>query len=477
MEVLYRKYRPRTFSEVVGQDPVKRLLRKAVSQRKIAHAYIFAGPRGTGKTTMARILAKAVNCDGPAGGEPCNKCEACQQIDAGSFLDVLEIDAASNRGIDEIRKVRDYTSYMPVHGKMKVYIIDEFHMLTKEAFNALLKTLEEPPSHVLFVLATTNLEKVPPTILSRCQIFQFRNLTEDEIYERLKHICSNEGFQSQESALRLIARRSKGGMRDAIAMLEQVATYTDGDITEAEVRDVLGLLPQEMIEKYVRALREGDADEVVHIAKEIYRSGKEYEVFLEDAIDLLLEEARKGKKGAAELASILWNLYRELRYAPDKRTIFELKSLVLVARKEVPHDHVEKIEKGKGKKREEVEKRKREGSEVSSRTLKVLEYLKDRGNMAVYVALRMSKMVEQGDRVVVEVSTPFHYELLHPYLDQLKGLYKNLTGSKVEIELKSFSEPARSEKNDVLEKLEENERDIVKKLMKLFPDRIRIEPD
>ena len=176
MEVLYRKYRPKSFSEIVGQDHVKKILTNALKMGRIAHAYIFAGPRGTGKTTTARILAKSLNCENRKDAEPCNQCQSCISIDEGTFMDVVELDAASNRGIDEIRRIREGAGYRPIEGKYKVYIIDEVHMLTKEAFNALLKTLEEPPEHVVFVLATTNLEKVPPTIVSRCQVLEFKNL-------------------------------------------------------------------------------------------------------------------------------------------------------------------------------------------------------------------------------------------------------------------------------------------------------------
>ena len=223
-----RKYRPKTFSEVVGQEVPVRVLKNAIRLGKLSHAYLFAGPRGTGKTTIARILTKAVNCLQPKEGEPCGVCENCVAIDKGSFPDLIEIDAASNRGIDDIRSIRDAVSYAPIKGKYKVYILDEAHMLTKEAFNALLKTLEEPPPRTIFILCTTEYEKIIPTILSRCQRLIFSKLREDQIVENLKRICQKEGLECEEKALYMLAKLSDGGMRDAVSLLDQVSTYGEG---------------------------------------------------------------------------------------------------------------------------------------------------------------------------------------------------------------------------------------------------------
>ncbi len=240
-EVFYRKWRPQTLSEVLGQEPVTQTLRHAVEGGKIAHAYLFCGPRGTGKTSTARILAKAVNCSNQANGEPCNACDMCRSITENRALDVMEIDAASNRGIDEIRSLREKANYAPSLARYKVYIIDEVHMLTEAACNALLKTLEEPPEHVIFVLATTEAHKVIPTIVSRCQRFNFRRLGQTEIMDKLKLICKKEGINIEPGALEIIARAATGSLRDAENILQQMIAYYGNQIELDQIQVALGI--------------------------------------------------------------------------------------------------------------------------------------------------------------------------------------------------------------------------------------------
>jgi len=240
-EVFYRKWRPQTLSEVLGQEPVTQTLRHAVESGKIAHAYLFCGPRGTGKTSMARILAKAINCSNQASGEPCNTCDMCHSITEGRALDVIEIDAASNRGIDEIRSLREKVNYAPSLARYKVYIIDEVHMLTEAACNALLKTLEEPPGHVIFILATTEAHKVIATIVSRCQRFNFHRLRQTEITDKLKLICEKEGIHIESGSLELIARAATGSLRDAENILQQMLAYYGSQIELAQVQTKLGI--------------------------------------------------------------------------------------------------------------------------------------------------------------------------------------------------------------------------------------------
>ncbi|ADC89543.1 DNA polymerase III, subunits gamma and tau [Thermocrinis albus DSM 14484] len=268
-----RKYRPKKFSQVVGQETAKRVILNAVRLGKLHHAYLFSGPRGTGKTTLARILTRAVNCLNPQEGEPCGECENCVAIDKGSFPDLVEMDAASNRGIDDIRNLKDAVSYTPLKGKYKVYILDEAHMLTKEAFNALLKTLEEPPPRTIFVLCTTEYEKIPPTILSRCQRIVFSKLEEDLVVSHLFYICREEGLNCEEKALRIIARASDGAMRDALSLLDQAATYGEGNVSEQVVEEFLGIVSQEKVREFLLLLLEGDVDTALARLRDLHSRG------------------------------------------------------------------------------------------------------------------------------------------------------------------------------------------------------------
>ncbi len=258
-QVFYRKWRPQTLAEVVGQEHVTQTLLNALSNGRVAHAYLFCGPRGTGKTSTGRILAKAVNCLTTGGNqEPCNTCPICQAVTAGRSLDVIEIDAASNRGIDEIRDLREKANYAPSQSRYKVYIVDEVHMLTKEASNALLKTLEEPPPHVIFVLATTEAHKVLPTIMSRCQHFDFRRIAQKDMVSRLTHICSLESIKIEPEALRLIARSATGSLRDAENILEQLITYYGSELELKQVQATLGITGDKRAKKLIKYIVDSD---------------------------------------------------------------------------------------------------------------------------------------------------------------------------------------------------------------------------
>jgi len=286
-QVLYRKWRPQRFEEVIGQEHVTRTLQRALAAGRIAHAYLFAGPRGTGKTTTARLLAKAVNCTGPAP-HPCNTCPTCLAIQEGRAVDLIEIDAASNRGIDEIRDLRDKVRFAPAEARFKFYILDESHMLTTEAFNALLKTLEEPPEHVIFVLATTEPQRIPPTVLSRCQRFDFRRVRAADIVRRLREIVQAEGLQATPAALELIARSATGSMRDAESLLDQLLVYArEGTLDVAEVQALLGLRGDDQAPRLVDALIAGDIPAALRLVRGLVDDGVDLRQFNRELVQYL----------------------------------------------------------------------------------------------------------------------------------------------------------------------------------------------
>ena len=278
--VLARRWRPQKFEEIIGQDHVSTTLSNAIETGRIAHSYIFSGPRGVGKTTAARILAKALNCEKGPTKTPCNACSACEAITKGNSLDVLEIDGASNRGIDEIRNLRENIRFTPTQGEYRIYIIDEVHMLTKEAFNALLKTLEEPPKHAVFILATTEIHRVPATILSRCQRFDFKRIPTKTIIGHLKKICTKEKITISDDALLQIAKKADGSMRDSQSILDQIISYSGEKISAEEVASALGIIDQEIFFRITENLLKGNLKEILDLSQRIYREGYDLEEFL-----------------------------------------------------------------------------------------------------------------------------------------------------------------------------------------------------
>ncbi|MCK4561140.1 MAG: DNA polymerase III subunit gamma/tau [Calditrichia bacterium] len=278
--VLARRWRPQQFQDIIGQDHVSTTLSNSIVTGRIAHSFIFSGPRGVGKTTAARILAKALNCEKGPTKTPCNSCSACESITKGSSLDVLEIDGASNRGIDEIRNLRENIRFTPSQGKYRIYIIDEVHMLTKEAFNALLKTLEEPPKHAIFIFATTEIHRVPATILSRCQRFDFKRIPTKTIIEHLKNICKKEKISISDDALLQIAKKADGSMRDAQSILDQIISYSGEKISTEEVASALGIIDQEIYFQFTEKIQDGDLKEILSLCQSIYREGYDFAEFL-----------------------------------------------------------------------------------------------------------------------------------------------------------------------------------------------------
>ncbi len=320
-QVLARKWRPQTFEEVVGQEPITKTLQNALALGRVAHAFLFSGPRGVGKTSVARILAKALNCVHGPTPTPCNTCPRCQEIVSGGSLDVLEIDGASNRGIDEVRDLREKIKYTPVAGKYKVYIIDEVHMLTKEAFNALLKTLEEPPAHAVFVLATTEPHKVPVTILSRCQRYDFRRIPTAAIKEYLEKLAAMEGWEIDAEGLALIAREAEGSLRDAQGFLDQVVTFGGTAVPAPEIARILGVTERGALLAALQAILRRDGVAILHLVDELYNRGHDLKRFYQDLVGyarhLLLAGMHPEARNLAPVADAEWeDLTRLAREAP-----------------------------------------------------------------------------------------------------------------------------------------------------------------
>ncbi|MDI6605489.1 MAG: DNA polymerase III subunit gamma/tau [Thermoanaerobacteraceae bacterium] len=352
---LYRRYRPQSFDEVMGQDHIVRTLKNQIKMERVGHAYLFCGTRGTGKTSIAKIFAKAVNCPNNTKGEPCNNCEICKLIDSNGIMDIIEIDAASNNSVDDVRELRNTIIYAPSIAKYKVYIIDEVHMLSTSAFNALLKTLEEPPSHAIFILATTEPNKIPVTILSRCQRFDFKRIPEKIIAKNLKRICESSNIKIEDRAITAIAQYGNGSMRDAISILEQCASYSDDILKYEDVCDILGAVNDDTIYAFISSIYEKNASKAMKYIDNLMLYGidisnmlKSITSFLRDVLlyktcgdnaETILDEELKGVKQKAAsfeleyLTNVLdkfMSLQGEIRYAVSPRILFEVTILKLI---------------------------------------------------------------------------------------------------------------------------------------------------
>lgn len=322
-QALYRKYRPKNFDEMIGQEVIVQTLKNAIEKNKVSHAYLFTGPRGTGKTSAAKIFAKTINCKQLVNNLPCEKCDCCEQFNHQQNIDIIEIDAASNNGVDEIRELKNKVNLVPSISKYKVYIIDEVHMLSTSAFNALLKTLEEPPSHVIFILATTDPHKVLPTILSRCQRFDFKKVSELKIFERLKSISENENIKIEDSALKEIARLANGGLRDALSILDQVIAYSDDLITDKMVHEVNGTITQEDLKKIIEYLSENKLLDIFSIIDDYDNSGKNFLKLVEELI-LFYKNILLVKKIPEYLKDKENNLYKDFIELYDDEKLIKI---------------------------------------------------------------------------------------------------------------------------------------------------------
>ena len=466
---LYRKFRPINFNDMVGQDHITKTLKNQIMSEKVGHAYIFTGGRGTGKTTTAKILARAVNCLNPKDGEPCNECEICKEILEGSITDVVEMDAASNNSVEDIRGIREEVNFLPTKAKYRVYIIDEVHMLSTGAFNALLKTLEEPPEHVKFFLATTEPQKLPATILSRCQRFDYKKISNEDVIKRLKIICSESKINITQEALNIIATLSEGAMRDAISILERCAQEQAQIIDVKEVKELVGLPSIESIFKITKAILNKQEIEALEIADEVINQGKDIYNFLWEIIkyvkDILLFQATKkleiyskeeleNIKNLSELASKeeilniiyeLSNLENDIKFSSQKTIIFQTGIIRLCMNdskiEKIPVDISNRIEKlenivyknvgaaplgdpqrisnqnekaksERPKTIEKVEMPKQEipkvitqSGEFSGTWKEVLERLKKTGKFRLYTSLANAVASKKGD-MIIEISFP-----------------------------------------------------------------------
>lgn len=369
---LYRKFRPDNFSDVKGQDHIVKTLRNQINADRVGHAYLFCGTRGTGKTSIAKIFARAVNCEHPVDGNPCNECASCRAIAAGSSMNVIEIDAASNNGVDNIREIREEVAYSPADGKYKVYIIDEVHMLSIGAFNALLKTLEEPPSYVIFILATTEAHKIPVTILSRCQRYDFRRIGQETILERLQELMEHEQIDAEEKALRYIAKKGDGSLRDSLSLLDQcIAFYLGERLTYDKVLEVLGAVDTEVFSDLLRKILKENIVEVIGTLERLIMQGRDLTQFvsdftwymrnlmlmkasddMEDVLDVSTENLVQLREEAAMIRSdtlmrfirIFSELSNNIRYATNKRVQLEL-ALIKLCRPEAESDEISLVER------------------------------------------------------------------------------------------------------------------------------------
>ncbi len=449
---LYRRFRPKTFEEIVGQEYITTTLKNQIKNDRVAHAYLFSGGRGSGKTSTAKILARAVNCLNPKNGEPCNECEICKQALENGLIDITEIDAASNNGVDNIRDIREEVEFIPTNAKYRVYIIDEVHMLSTGAFNALLKTLEEPPKHVIFILATTEPQKLPVTILSRCQRFDFKRISVDNIIKRLKIICNESNIDIEDGALKIIAKMSDGAMRDAISILERCVSVGEDKILEDRVREIVGIPEFDYLMEIATHLLLNDRVEVLKDAEKIINEGKNLEIFVwevvkfmrdlvmlqvsddlvaykEDDLVRMKDLARTLNKDVIlNMITDLSELQNSMKWATDKEVIFET-GLIRISMRGTKKESEEKPETTNILKQKEAE---------DSLKSRVLSALKENKRMIMHAILLNSEIKQVDDELIHIIFSQSLDDVNKQYMqkDESKGIIKEVVRNVMDKDIK-----------------------------------------
>lgn len=453
---LYRKYRPHNFDNLVGQDYIKTTLTNAIKSNHVSHAYLFSGPRGTGKTSTARLLAKALNCSNLKDGyDPCNECEFCIEINDGRLIDIIEIDAASNRGIDEVRDLKEKINFAPTRSKYKVYIIDEVHMMTKEAFNALLKTLEEPPAHAYFILATTEIHKIPETIISRCQRFDFKRISQKALMTRLSYIAQLEHIETEDKVFEAISKYVDGGLRDAIGLMEQFTT--DGKLVYAKVKEILGISDISLLNDLFDALNSNDTKGALKIIHELHDQGSDLKKFTHEFINTLrnkmLEYVAMGEKEQTAVFMRMIEIFQEAQKNLQIANIPQLPLEIAIIKITGPIEE-EKKEEILVKDIKESEKRvlpsekalpEREHQKLSPESVLNLGYLQENWPRITErikaPSLRLSlknamPITVSGNTVMLQFNNYFHKDKVmeHDYRVELEDVIKEVTGKAVKID-------------------------------------------
>ncbi|MDO4504378.1 MAG: DNA polymerase III subunit gamma/tau [Clostridia bacterium] len=473
-QALYRKWRPKTFDDVIGQAHVVKTLKNEVMSKRISHAYLFTGSKGTGKTSCAKILAKAINCMNSSDGNPCGKCEVCKSIEQNNMLDITEIDAASNNGVENIRSMREEAVFSPANCKYRVYIVDEVHMLSVGAFNAFLKILEEPPEHVVFILATTEVHKIPATIISRCQRFDFYKIGTENICKRLEYICEKENIKIESSAIKLIANSSDGAMRDALSILDQCANVCENDIDEKSVKNILGIVGTEYLVEVVEYILKSKTVECVEFINKMYSESKNMVKLCEELLEYFRDILEFQITGVCNnesikdldlsvfnldkilvILEILQQAYKNMNSGVDKKIEMEitlLKLFVLNNRNIISDDTSEKTIKIKENSKEKpIFKEIIEKSDLQNKALsdnisseeRIFEYwqdvlssLKNEDNLkSLYISLKDSAAYESGNYILIDSKNSLSFELLRQvqYRNAIKKTIENISGKRYSI--------------------------------------------